>query len=93
MINQDVGMDCGQTAADRAKLCIESYWEVFGLSIGTTHDPYLFPNSPNPPNWGFPKTSPSNYGQTVADGATLWIDRRCEVIVVANAPKYSVDSH
>ena len=28
----------------------------------------------------------------VADGATRWIDRHCEVIVVANALKYWVDS-
>ena len=33
-----------------------------------------------------------SYGQTEADGATLRIDRRCEVIEVANTPKYSVDS-
>ena len=41
------------------------------------------------------KTSALKYGQTVADVATLWIDRRCEVTVglVANAPKYSMDSH
>ena len=45
-----------------------------------------------PQNWGSPN-SPSNYGQMVADGATLWIDRRCEVVVVANASKYSVVSH
>ena len=38
------------------------------------------------------KTAPLNYSQKVADGATFRTDRRCEVIVVANAPKYSVDS-
>ena len=37
--------------------------------------------------------TPLNYIQTIADGATLRTDRRCEVIVVANASKYSVDSH
>ena len=39
------------------------------------------------------KTPPLNYGQMIADGATPLIDRRCKVIVVANAPKYSVNSH
>ena len=34
-----------------------------------------------------------NYGQTAADGATLGTERRCEVIVVASALKYSFDSH
>ena len=29
----------------------------------------------------------------VADGTTLWIDRLCEGIIVANAPNRSVDSH
>ena len=33
------------------------------------------------------KTPPLNYGQTVANGAKLWINRRCKVIVVANPPK------
>ena len=37
------------------------------------------------------KTPPLNYCKTVADAATLWSDRRCEIIAVANAPKYSVD--
>ena len=32
-------------------------------------------------NWNL-KSPPLNYGRTVADGATLWIDRWCEVIVV-----------
>ena len=41
------------------------------------------------PKLGILKTPPSNYGQTAADGATLWIDRRGEVIVVANAPVVS----
>ena len=51
--------------ADRAKLCIESYWQVVGgLSIGTN------PNSPNP-RIGNLKTRPSNYGQALADGATF----------------------
>ena len=38
------------------------------------------------------KTWHWNCGQTVADGATLWSVRRCEIIVVANTPKYWVDS-
>ena len=29
----------------------------------------------------------------MADGTTVWIYSRCEAIVVANAPKYSVDLH
>ena len=34
----------GQTAADRAKLCIERYWEaVGGLSIGAIADPLTLP--------------------------------------------------
>ena len=79
--------NCGQTTPDRAKLCTDRYWEVMGgLSIGTTPDPR---NSPNPQIFRSVKTPPSNYSQTVADGATLWIDRRCEIVVVANAPKYS----
>ena len=45
------------------------------------------------PNIGDLKTPPLNYCQTVADGATFWSDGRCEIIVLANAPKYSVDSH
>ena len=36
-------------------------------------------------------TSLLGYDQTVADAATLWIDKR-EVIAVANAPKFSLDS-
>ena len=45
------------------------------------------PDTPlTPHNWGS-QNSPLNYGQTVADGETLWTDRRGEVIVVANAPK------
>ena len=55
------------------------------------------PNSsltPQTPQIVIPQTPSFNFGQTVADdGATLWIDRRSEVIVPANAPKYSVDSH
>ena len=51
------------------KLCIEIHWEVVGgLSIGTNL------NAPNPhltPKFGDLKTPSSNYGQTVADGATL----------------------
>ena len=54
------------------------------------------PNSQtDPQNWGSQNPS-SNYDQmvkTVADGATPWIDGHCEVIIVANAPKYSVDLH
>ena len=38
------------------------------------------------------KTLPLHYDQTVADEATFAIVRRCEVIVVGNARKYSVDS-
>ena len=45
------------------------------------------PNTSVIPKIGDLKTPPSNYGQTAADGTTLWSDRRCEVIVVANAPK------
>ena len=57
---------------------------MVGLSIGAN------PNQ----IWDL-KTIPLNYGQTVADGPALRIDRRYEVIVVAvaNAPKYLVDSH
>ena len=42
-----------QTAADRAKLCIEEYWEVVmgGLSIAATPDLL----TPKTPNWGSPK--------------------------------------
>ena len=36
------------------------------------------------------KNSPIDDCQTVADEATLWIDRRCEVIEVATAAKYLV---
>ena len=39
------------------------------------------------------KTPPLNYNHTVADEATLSSDGRCEVIVVADASKYSVDLH
>ena len=40
-------------AADRAKLCIERYWEVLvGLLIGTTPDLVILPDSPV---WGSPK--------------------------------------
>ena len=40
------------------------------------------------------KSPAINYGQMVADGATLWTEMRWEVIVVANAwNKYSIDSH
>ena len=65
--------------AVRAKLCINRYWQVVGgLSVGTTPEPH--------------NTPPSNYCQTVADGVTLRIDRRREVVVDENAPKYSVES-
>ena len=72
---------CGQMATDRAKLCrpIDRYtWEVVGgLSIGTTHDPHNSPLTYQTPQIEDPKTPP-----LIADGATLWIDRRCEVIAV-----------
>ena len=45
------------------------------------------------PKIGDIKTPPLSSGQAVADGATLLTDWHCEVIVVANAPKHSVDSH
>ena len=51
------------------------------------------PNATIAPRIGDLKTPSLNYSQTVADGATLGIDRHCEVIVVANAPKYSVDAY
>ena len=61
------------------------HWEVVGrLSIGTTLDPLTLPQFSNPPKLGNPKLPPSNYDHTAADGATLWIDRRCEVIVIGN---------
>ena len=73
--------------AGRAKLCIERYWEVVGgLLIGTNPNPITA-------KFGDLKTPHLNYCQAVADGAKLCIDGRREVIVVANAPKYSVDSH
>ena len=34
------------------------------------------------------KTLPLNYGQTVADGETLGIDRHCEIRAGENAPIY-----
>ena len=72
--------NCGQTAADRAKLCIEMYWEVVGgLSIGAYPNPA---NTPLTPKIGDLKTPLLNYGQTVADGATFCTDRRCEVIII-----------
>ena len=78
-------------AADREELRIGSYWEVVGgLSIDTNPDPQHIFNSQNR---GSQRPPPSNYGQTVADGITFWIDRRCQVIAVANVPKYSMDSH
>ena len=56
-------------AAGRAQFCIERYWEVVGeLSIGTNPDPLTIPQTPK---LGISKTTPLNYGQTVADGATL----------------------
>ena len=77
--------------ADRAKLCIKGYWDVVGgLLIGTNPYPLILPLSHK---IGDLKTPSSNFGQTLADVATLWIDRHCEVITVACAPKYSVDSH
>ena len=45
------------------------------------------PNTPLTPKIGDLKTPPLNYSQTEEFGATLWTDRRCEVIVVASAPK------
>ena len=42
------------------------------------------PNTPLTPKLEISKP-PLNYSQTVADGATLWIDKRCEVKVVASA--------
>ena len=53
----------------------------------------LPPNTSLTPKIGDLKRPPSNYDQTVSNGATLWNDRRCEVTVVATGPKYSVDSH
>ena len=50
------------------------------------------PNAPLDPHWD-PNYTPSKYSQAVADGATLVIVRRCEVTVVADASKYSVNSH
>ena len=50
-------------------------------------------NTPTTPKIGDLKNLFLNYGQTVADVATLYTDGRCEVIVVANAPKYSADLH
>ena len=61
-----------------------------GFRLAQLSNPY---QSTNTPKTGSFKTSPSNYGQMVADWATLWFYRRCEVIVIANAPKYSMDSH
>ena len=55
-----------------------------GLSIGTNPTALTL----RTPKIGDLKTPPLNYSQTVTDGATLGIDRHCEVIVVANAPKY-----
>ena len=56
-----------------------------GLSIGANPNPLTLPERSK---IGDLKTLPSK-----KNGATLRIDRRCEVTVVANAPKYSVDSH
>ena len=68
------------------------YWEVLGNGgwafdwcesqpANTTLTPRILDLNP-----------PLNCGQTVTNGATCWIDRRSDVIVVANAPKYSVKS-
>ena len=59
------------------------------LSIGTTPDLLA---TQTPKIWDL-KTPPLNYGQMDADEAIVWIDRRCEIIVVANAPKCSLNSH
>ena len=67
------------------KLCIERYWDVVGgLSIGATPDSITLHPTCLPQN-GDPKTLSSHNGQTVADGATLWTDRHCEGIIVANS--------
>ena len=74
----------GHTAADRAQLCIERLWEVVGeLLIGATPDSLNSPKSPLTPKIGISKIPL----------LTIWIDRRCEVMVVANLPKYSVNWH
>ena len=44
-------------------------------------------NTPLGPKIGDLKTLPSNYDQTVADGATLWIDRRCVVLSPNSLPR------
>ena len=89
----------GQTAADRAKFCIgalKSPDYYFRLVQISTPEHYT-----NIHNWGSP---PSNYGQMVADGAILGVDRHCEVIrapthyhivhtAIANASKYLADTH
>ena len=78
-------------AADKAKPCMDRHWKVVGgLSIGANPNSLTLPITPK--IWDL-KLPPSNCGQTAADGATLGTGRRCEVIVVANVPKYSVDSH
>ena len=50
-------------------------------------------HSPNHAKLGI--STPLKLRPNVADGAPLWIDRRCEVILVAFAPKYrlTMDSH
>ena len=56
-----------------------------GLLIGTNPNALTLPLLSK--LW-ITKTPTLNYSHTVADGATLRIFRRCEVIVAANAPKY-----
>ena len=54
--------NCGQTAADRAKLCFDRHWKVVGgLSIGANPKPLT----------GDLKTSPLSFGHAPVDGAAL----------------------
>ena len=64
----------------------KSWWAFDCCESQLTHTPL---NS----KIGDLKTYPLTYGHTIADGVTLLTDRRCEVIVVANSPKYSVYSY
>ena len=72
----------GQTAA----VNIERYWESCMGSCNSR------PPNTNPQNWGSQNCAfqLQPYGSRLSN--TL-IDMHCEVIAIANAPKYSMDSH
>ena len=88
-----VSFDIGFSAKRRQieQIFVLRYWEVVWVGFRLAQIPTA--NTLLTAKFRDLKSPLKKYGQTAADGVTLWIDRRCEVIIVANALKYSVDSH